>query len=188
MDRKIQHRCFWVNMKNPAYIHYHDTEWGVPLHTDKKLFEFLLLETFQAGLSWECILNKREAFQRAFDGFDYHAISQYTEEKITELLQDPGIIRNRLKVRAAIENAKVFIQIQEEYGSFDAYIWGFTKGKVIDEPCDLRITSPLSDQVSMDLKQKGMKFVGSTTIYSYLQAIGVINGHMPGCDCYPKNK
>lgn len=181
--RKIVTRCPWVKMDNPAYVRYHDEEWGVPEHSDRALFELLVLEGFQAGLSWECILNKREAFREAFDGFDVGKVSGYDEAKCAELRENPGIVRNRLKIRAAVTNAKVFQEIQREYGSFDAYIWGFTEGKVIYESCDIRTTSPLSDQISADLKKRGMKFVGSTIIYSYLQAIGVINGHVDGCDC-----
>ncbi len=176
-------RCAWVNLKNPLYIRYHDTEWGVPQHRDEKLFELLLLECFQAGLSWECILNKREGFRRAFDGFDAQKISRYDEEKCAQLLSDPDIVRNRRKIRAGVNNSRVFLQIQKEYGSFDAYIWGFTKGKTIVEPYDVRTTSPLSDQISADLKKRGMTFVGSTIVYSFLQAIGILNAHGRECDC-----
>ena len=184
--REIIHRCKWVNMKNPLYIHYHDAEWGIPQHSDRALFELLILEGFQAGLSWECVLNKRERFRSVYDGFDVEKVSRYGEEKLQELLSDPGIVRNRLKVQASVTNAKAFMQIQSEYGSFDAYIWGFTNGETIYESYDVRTTSPLSDQISKDLKRRGMKFVGSTVIYSYLQAIWVINGHGPECDCYEK--
>lgn len=178
-------RCAWVNLKNPLYIQYHDEEWGVPLHDDQKLFELLILEGFQAGLSWECVLNKREAFRRAFEGFDVEAVSQYGEEQYARLLADPGIIRNRLKIRASAANARVFRQIQKEYGSFDAYIWGFTGGKTIRESYDTRTFSPLSDQISADLKKRGMKFAGSTILYSYLQSIGVINAHGKECSRWP---
>lgn len=169
-------------MKNPLYIQYHDTEWSVPEHDDGKLFELLILECFQAGLSWECVLNKREAFRKAFDGFDAKKISAYGEEKIGRLMADTDIIRNRLKIRASVTNSRVFLEIQKEYGSFDAYIWGFTDGKIIAESCDIRTTSPLSDRISKELKGRGMKFVGSTIIYSYLQAIGVISAHEERCD------
>ncbi|MDO4177993.1 MAG: DNA-3-methyladenine glycosylase I [Phascolarctobacterium sp.] len=182
----IINRCFWANPKNPLYLKYHDKEWGVPQHNDKVLFEMLVLEFFQAGLSWECILNKRAAFCLAFDDFNAEKISKYDDAKIEELLQNSGIIRNRLKIKAAVNNAKIFLDIQKEFGSFDAYIWKFTNGAVIQEPCDLRTTSPLSDTISKDLKKRGMKFVGSTVIYSYLQAIGVIFGHLPNCDCFKK--
>lgn len=182
-EKKITRRCAWVNMKNPLYIQYHDTEWGVPLHTDKGLFELLILEGFQAGLSWECVLNKRENFRRAFDDFDVEKVSQYDEEKCRQLQSDSGIIRNKLKIAASVTNSRIFMQIQKEYGSFDNYIWGFTDGKTIRESWELRTTSPLSDKISKDLKKRGMKFVGSTIIYSYLQAIGVLNAHEEGCDC-----
>ena len=181
-------RCKWVNMGNPLYIQYHDAEWGVPQHADQMLFELLILEGFQAGLSSECVLNKRERFRTVYDGFDVKQVSRYGEEKIEELLSDPGIIRNRLKVRASVTNAKAFMRIQEEYGSFDAYIWSFTGGEIIYESYDVRTTSPLSDQISKDLKKRGMKFVGSTVIYSYLQAVGIINGHGPECDLCGKSR
>lgn len=178
----VINRCRWVNRKNPLYIQYHDTEWGVAQHSDRMLFELLILEGFQAGLSWECVLNKREHFRQVYDGFDPEKVSRYDDEEIQRLLADPGIIRNRLKVQASVTNAKIFLEIQKEFGSFDAYIWGFTDGKTVYESYDIRTTSPLSDQISKDLKRRGMKFVGSTVIYSYLQAIGVIDGHGPECD------
>ena len=180
-DKIIDGRCFWANPKNPLYIAYHDEEWGVPCHDERLLFEMLILEGFQAGLSWECVLNKREAFREAFDQFDVQKVLKYDESKFAELAANTKIIRNRLKIQASVSNARAFVKIQEEYGSFDKYIWSFTDGKVIYEPCDIRTTSPLSDTVSKDLKKRGMKFVGSTVIYSYLQAIGVINGHLEGC-------
>ncbi len=176
-DGKI--RCRWANPANPRYIQYHDEEWGVPLHDDQKLFELLILENFQAGLSWECVLNKREAFRRAFDGFDLEAVCGYGEEKLAALQQDPEIIRNRLKIHAAVNNAHVFRRIKEEWGSFDRYLWHWTEGKVVYESNQTR--SPLSDHVSRDLKKRGMKFVGTIMIYSYLQAAGVINSHESGC-------
>ncbi len=185
MERKtkeIVNRCWWVNLKNPLYVEYHDKEWGVPVHSDKKLFEMLLLEFFQAGLSWECVLNKREGFREAFDGFDVEKISRYDDEKCNSLLSAP-IIRNKLKIKASVENSRVFLQIQKEFGSFDAYIWGFSNVQVIRESCDIRTTSPLSDEISKDLKKRGMKFVGSTVIYAYLQSIGVYDAHLKGCDC-----
>ena len=174
-------RCFWCNLKNEAYVKYHDEEWGVPCHDDKRLYELLLLECFQAGLSWECILNKRENFRRSFDGFDVNKVAAYDEQKQSNLMNDSGIIRNRRKIGASVKNSAVFQQIQAEYGSFDSYIWGFTGGKVICERCDQITSSPLSDRISKDLKQRGMIFVGTTIIYSYLQAIGVINGHTAEC-------
>lgn len=179
-------RCRWCNMANPAYVAYHDHEWGVPVHDDGKLFEMLLLESFQAGLSWECILNKREAFRKAFDGFDYRRIALYDGQKLQSLLQDKGIVRNRLKIQAAVTNAQVFLKIQREYNSFDRYIWGFTGGNVLFETG--LATSPLSDAVSKDLRQKGMKFMGSTVVYAYLQAVGVINSHEEGCWLAKKKK
>lgn len=174
-------RCAWVNLNNPLYIEYHDREWGRPQHSDKELFELLILEGFQAGLSWECVLNKRAAFHTAFDGFDVDKVAAYGDDDCEALLKDPGIVRNRRKVSAAVVNAQVFKAIQQEFGSFDAYIWGFTGGESIVEDYALRTTSPLSDSISADLKKRGMKFVGSTIIYSYLQAIGVINGHGKEC-------
>ena len=176
-------RCSWVNLKNENYIKYHDEEWGRPLHDDQKLYELLILESFQAGLSWECVLNKRDNFRHAFDIFDIDKVVAYDEAKQAQLKEDPGIIRNRLKIKASVQNSQVFKEIQEEFGSFDAYIWSFTDGQVIDEPFTIRTTSPLSDQISKDLKKRGMTFVGSTIIYSYLQAMGVINGHAEGCWC-----
>ena len=178
-------RCKWVNLKNKIYVDYHDNEWGKEEHDDKMLFELLILEGFQAGLSWECVLNKREYFRKAFDNFDYIKISKYNSEKINELLNNQNIIRNKLKVNAAITNAKVFINIQKEFGSFDKYIWSFTNHKVIKNMDDnLKTTSDLSDEISKDLKNRGMKFVGSTIFYSYLQAIGIINDHELNCDFY----
>ena len=172
-------RCRWANPKNELYVRYHDEEWGIPVHDDKKLFEMLILECFQAGLSWECVLNKREAFREAFDSFDLDKICAYDESKLESLMRTPGIIRNRLKIQAAVTNARVFREIQQEYGSFSDYLWNRTDGKVIYE--NTRTASPLSDEISKDLKKRGMKFVGTTTIYAYLQAVGIINSHMDGC-------
>ena len=177
-------RCCWANPKNPLYIDYHDKEWGVPVHDDHKLFEMLILESFQAGLSWECVLNKREAFREAFDDFDIHKVSTYDEKKQAELKQNKGIIRNRRKISAAVTNAQIFIKIQKEYGSFSNYLWQFTDGKIIYETG--KTTSELSDQISKDLKKRGMKFVGTTIIYSYLQAVGVICSHEEGCFLWKK--
>lgn len=178
-------RCRWVNMKNPLYIAYHDEEWGVPSRDDRYLFEMLILEGFQAGLSWECVLNKREAFREAFDGFDPRVVSEYDETKLALLAENPKIIRNRRKMAAAVTNAKVFLEIQTEFGSFADYLWGFTDGEVIRNTDDtFRATSLLSDRVSVDLKRRGMKFVGSTIIYSYLQACGIIDDHELGCDLH----
>lgn len=179
-------RCGWCNMANPSYVAYHDHEWGVPVHDDGKLFEMLLLETFQAGLSWECILNKREAFREAFDGFDYEAIARYDETKLRMLQQNAGIVRNRLKINAAVGNARVYMAIRCEYGSFDRYIWSFTNGNTVFETGFS--SSPLSDAVSKDLRRRGMKFVGSTIIYAYLQAIGIVNSHEEGCWLAKRNE
>lgn len=183
--KEVAHRCAWTNLNNPLYVRYHDTEWSVPKHSDRELFELLVLEGFQAGLSCECILNKREAFREAFDGFDVEAVSNYRDEKIAALMEDPGIVRNRRKIQASVTNAQVFKQIQQEYGSFDAYIWHFSNGKTINESYRTRTTLPISDEISTDLKKRGMKFVGSTIICSYLHAIGVINGHEEDCDLFP---
>lgn len=172
-------RCHWANPKNSLYLQYHDKQWGVPVYHDRELLEMLILETFQAGLSWECVLNKREAFCRAFDHFDLDKICSYDESKLASLAGDPGIIRNRRKIQAAVTNARVFREIQQQYGSFSRYLWVWTEGKVIYETGITR--SPLSDAISLDLQKRGMKFVGSTIIYSYLQAVGVIYGHEKGC-------
>ena len=177
-----RNRCAWVNLKNPLYIQYHDREWGVPLHDDKALYELLILESFQAGLSWECILNKREGFRQAFDGFDVDKVIAYGEEKERELMANPSIVRNKLKIKASIGNSIVFKQIQKEFGSFDTYIWGFSGGKTVIEDYTVRTTSPLSDEVSKDLKKRGMKFVGSTVVYAFLQSMGMINAHGRECD------
>ncbi len=172
-------RCRWANPKNERYIRYHDEEWGVPVYDDHKLFEMLILECFQAGLSWECVLNKRDAFREAFDGFDLDAVCAYGENKLEALRNNPGIIRNRLKIQAAVTNALVFRDIQQEYGSFAEYLWHWTGGKVIYERGLAH--SELSDQISKDLKKRGMKFVGTTVIYAYLQAVGVIYSHDEEC-------
>ncbi|WP_273401812.1 DNA-3-methyladenine glycosylase I [Traorella massiliensis] len=182
-------RCKWVDETNELYVKYHDTEWGVPSYDDHYLFEMLLLESFQAGLSWITILKKREAFREAFDDFDVIKVSQYDETKILSLMSNQKIVRNQLKIRAAVNNAKIFIQIQQEFGSFSNYIWSFTDGKIIyNENDELPTTSSLSDQISADLKKRGMKFVGSTIIYSYLQAMGIINDHETTCDFYKRSK
>lgn len=185
MEKK---RCFWVNENSKLYVDYHDHEWGIPVREDQKLYEMFLLETFQAGLSWITILKKREAFREAFDSFDVRRIASYTEEKIEELLQNKAIIRNRNKINAAVSNAAVFLQIQKEYGSFSNYLWGFTDGKIIVNTADeIPVSTELSDRISADLKKRGMRYVGSVTIYSYLQAVGIVNDHEKTCFCYPKN-
>ncbi len=182
MEDKI--RCSWCSSSD-LYKKYHDEEWGVPVYDDATLYEFLLLETFQAGLSWITILNKRENFRVAFDQFDYKKIAQYTDEKILDLLQDAGIIRNKLKVYSAVTNAQAFIKIQEEFGSFSKYIWKFTDGKPIQNNRqslkEVPATTPLSDTISKDLKKRGFKFVGSTVMYAHMQATGMVNDHVENC-------
>lgn len=178
-------RCHWANPSNPLYLKYHDEEWGVPSYDDTYLFEMLLLESFQAGLSWECILNKRESFRESFDNFDYHKIAAYDSQKVNELLQNKNIVRNKLKINVAIKNAQVFISIQKEYGSFCNYIWRFTNNKIIKNTTgSIQTHSDLSDKISADLYKRGMRFVGTVIIYSYLEAIGVLNDHEPTCDKY----
>ena len=177
-------RCEWAG-KDPLYLDYHDKEWGVAVYDDDKLFEFLILETFQAGLSWITVLRKRENFRKAFDNFDYKKIATYQEEKYESLMQDAGIIRNQLKIRATISNAQAFISIQEEFGSFSKYIWGFVDGKPIQNSfktlSELPAKTILSDEISKDLKKRGFKFVGSTVIYAHMQATGMVNDHVTSC-------
>lgn len=186
MEEPMKKRCRWVAGRCDLYLRYHDEEWGVPMHDDQKLFEMLLLESFQAGLSWLTILRKREAFREAFDGFDREKVAAYGPEKIDELMNNPAIIRNRAKIAAAVLNAQAFGRIQEEFGSFADYLWGFTDGKVILNTDDVfRDRTPLSDAVSEDLKRRGMRFVGSVTIYSYLQSVGVVDDHDVACFCHP---
>ena len=175
-------RCFWVDEKSELYTKYHDEEWGVPKYDDKELFELLILESFQAGLSWITVLKKRDAFRKAFDNFDINKIVKYDETKISQLMENEGIIRCKNKILAAINNAKIFKEIQKEYGSFSNYIWGFTDNKVIKRTSkNLPASTPLSDKISKDLKKRGMKYVGTIIIYSYMQAIGVVNDHDPDC-------
>ncbi|MET0945794.1 MAG: DNA-3-methyladenine glycosylase I [Flavobacterium sp.] len=182
MDDKI--RCKW-SVGIDIYEKYHDEEWGVPVYDDQKLFEFLILETFQAGLSWITILKKRENFRNAFDNFDYKKVAQYPENKIQELMQDAGIIRNQLKIRAAVSNAIAFMKVQDEFGSFSNYIWKFTDGKPIinnlKNLSEIKATTPLSDEISKDLKKRGFKFVGSTVVYAHMQATGMVNDHVEEC-------
>lgn len=175
-------RCKWCNLNNPKYIEYHDKEWGKANHNDKYLYEMLILECFQAGLSWECILNKRDNFRNAYDNFDINKVSLYDENKINELLNNKDIIRNKLKIKASINNTIIFKTIVNQYGSFYNYLKMFTNNKIIYEVD--KTTNELSDDISKDLKKRGMKFVGSTTIYSYLQAIGVIYSHDIECFLY----
>ena len=175
-------RCKWCNLDNPLYVEYHDREWGVPNFDDKYLFEMLILESFQAGLSWECVLNKREDFRTSYDNFDIDKVINYSEDKINELLSNEKIIRNKLKINASVGNAKIFKNIQKEYGSFYNYLITFTKGKLL---CEVdKVTNDLSDVISKDLIKRGMKFVGTTIIYSYLQAIGFIYSHDKECFMY----
>lgn len=180
----VKSRCSWCG-EDPLYVTYHDKEWGVPEFSDDILFEFLLLETFQAGLSWISILRKRENFRLAFDNFDYKKIASYDESKYESLLLDAGIIRNKLKIRATIGNAQAFIKLQNEFGSFSNYIWKFTNHKpLVDQRKSLReipAITPLSDTISKDLKKNGFKFVGSTVVYAYMQAIGMVNDHVQEC-------
>lgn len=177
-------RCSWCNENNPKYIKYHDEEWGVLNTDDKYLLEMLILESFQAGLSWECVLNKREAFRKVYDDFNIDRIINYDDKKIEELINNKDIIRNKLKIRASVNNTIIFKKIVLEYGSFYNYLKTFTKGKIIYE--NDKTTSSLSDNISLDLQKRGMRFVGSTIIYSYLQAIGVINSHQKECYLYRK--
>ncbi|AXG68432.1 DNA-3-methyladenine glycosylase 1 [Kordia sp. SMS9] len=184
-------RCTWCG-NDPLYVAYHDEEWGVPVYDDERLFEFLILETFQAGLSWITILRKRENFRKAFDNFDYKKIAKYNEKKFQSLLEDAGIIRNKLKIKATITNAQAFMKVQEEYGSFATYIWQFTDGKPIQNAFktmkEVPATTELSDKLSKDLKKKGFKFIGSTTIYAHMQATGMVNDHTTDCFRYDELK
>lgn len=184
----MKQRCFWVT-DDKLYQDYHDNEWGIPVYDDETLFEFLLLETFQAGLSWVTILNKRENFRKAFDNFDYQKIATYSESKYNTLLQDKGIIRNKLKIRSAITNAQLFMEIQKEFGSFSKYFWGFVNNTSIVNKFKNRLevpaNTPLSDQISKDLKKRGFKFVGSTVVYAFMQATGLVNDHTKNCFKYP---
>lgn len=182
--KEEKNRCFWCE-GDPLYENYHDQEWGAPVYDDERLFEMLILEGFQAGLSWITILRRRENFRKAFDHFNIKKILAYGEEKHEELMQNEGIIRNRLKIRSVKTNAEAFVKVQKEFGSFSAYLWGFTNGKTLvnlpKTKADMLATSPLSDKISKDMKKRGFKFVGSTIIYAYLQAIGIINDHFYDC-------
>lgn len=180
----LEKRCSWCE-KDDLYRDYHDNEWGFPIYDDNKLFEYLLLETFQAGLSWHSILKKRENFRAAFEQFDYKKIAEFKDDKILELNQDAGIIRNKLKIASAVNNAQCFIEIQKEFGSFSNYIWAFVDNKPIDNKpktlADVPATTPLSDKISKDLKKRGFKFIGSTTLYAHMQATGMVNDHITSC-------
>ncbi len=184
MKQVMISRCAWGNA-SPSETKYHDEEWGVPIHDDRLLFESLILESAQSGLSWATILNKREGYRKAFDNFDVHRVSQYSEANIQALLQNTGIVRNKLKVNATIVNAQRVINIQKEYGSFDTYIWSFVGGKPIRNQwqwlSDVPPTTPESDAMSKALKQKGFKFIGSTTCYAFMQATGMVNDHVVAC-------
>lgn len=177
-------RCGWCD-KDDLYRKYHDEEWGRPVYDDETIFEFLILESFQAGLSWYTILSKRENFRKAFDHFDYKKVAVYSDRKIEELMNNPGIIRNRLKILATVTNAQKFMEIQSEFGSFSQYIWGFIDGKPIDSKpkslSDIPATTEISDTISKDLKKRGFKFMGSTVVYAHMQATGMVNDHIEEC-------
>lgn len=177
-------RCAWC-LKDPLYVRYHDDEWGCPVHDDKVLFEFLILESFQAGLSWLTVLKKRENFRAAFAGFDVSKVARFDQKKVERLMQDAGIIRNRLKIEAAVNNARRFKEVQKEFGSFDKYVWSFTGGKTVVNkprtPGDIPATSSLSDAMSKDMGVRGFKFRGSTICYAFMQAVGLVDDHVTGC-------
>ena len=181
---KTVKRCPWPT-DIPLMIRYHDNEWGVPVHNDKKLFEFLILEGFQAGLSWRTILNKRENFRKAFDNFDFNKVAEYDKRKINSLLKDEGIIRNKLKIEGAVANAKAFLLVRKEFGTFDKYVWSFVNGKPLQNKFkslkDIPARTKLSDKISDDLKKREFKFVGSTIIYAHMQATGMVNDHLISC-------
>jgi DNA-3-methyladenine glycosylase I len=183
-------RCSWLDTSKPDYVKYHDEEWGVPVHDDQTMFEFLILESAQAGLSWYTILKRREGYKKAFANFDVNVVANFSDDKVEELMLDSSIIRNRLKIKAAISNAKFFIEIQKEFGSFCQYIWGYVDNKTIENNInsleDSPVTSPISDAISKDLKKRGFKFFGTTICYAYLQACGLINDH--GENCFRKSE
>ncbi len=183
----MKNRCEWAE-GNELMIEYHDSEWGVPVHDDRKLFEFIVLDSFQAGLSWLIVLKKRENFRKAFDDFDYGKIAKYSQKRVAKLLNDVGIIRNKLKIEATIKNAKAFLKIRNEFGKFDKFIWGFVNGKTIQNSwkkmSEIPATSPESDAMSKELKKRGFKFVGSTICYAFMQAAGLVNDHLTTCFRY----
>ncbi|NQT62680.1 MAG: DNA-3-methyladenine glycosylase I [Candidatus Marinimicrobia bacterium] len=186
MSDKI--RCGWVPLNKPTYVNYHDEEWGVPVLDDQKMFEFLVLESFQAGLSWEIVLNKRDNFRKAFANFDFNRVALFSEDKVQELLQDKGIVRNQLKIRAAINNAQRYLEVIEEFGSFCKYFWGFSNGKplvnhfkILD---DIPASTELSNTIAKDLKMRGFKFMGTTVVYAHMQAVGMVNDHLEECFRY----
>lgn len=178
-------RCAWANPKNELYVKYHDEEWGIPVHDERTLFEFLILEGAQAGLSWETVLKKRAEYKKAYDNFNVKKVANYDEKKVQELMGNPGIIRNQLKIRSSIRNAQVFMNIQKEFGSFDTYLWKFVGGKQIvnkfTSMSHLPARTEISDALSADLKKRGMNFVGSTIMYAYMQAVGLVDDHMMSC-------
>jgi DNA-3-methyladenine glycosylase I len=183
IDRR--QRCSWARLTNPLYLEYHDTEWGVPQHDDRHLFEMLILEGAQAGLSWETVLNKRARYRQVFAGFDPKRVARFDRAKVRELMADPGIIRNQLKIDSAIDNAKAFLAVQAEFGSFDSYLWGFVNGRpLVNTTGKVPASTSLSDAISRDLKKRGFRFVGSTIIYAYMQAVGVVNDHLSACFRY----
>ena len=181
---ETKQRCAWCE-KDDLYRNYHDNEWGKPVYDDETIFEFLILETFQAGLSWYTVLAKRENFRKAFDNFDLLKVANYSEDKMAELAEDAGIIRNKLKIKATVTNAQAFIKVQEEFGTFSKYIWGFVDGKPIDNQpktlSEVKATTPISDALSKDMKKRGFKFVGSTVMYAHMQATGMVNDHILEC-------
>ncbi len=183
----VQKRCTWCG-DDPVYVNYHDKEWGVPVHSDRKLFEFLILEGAQAGLSWITVLKKRAAYRKAFDNFDFNKVARYNSKKIQSLLNNPGIIRNRLKIHSAVRNAQAFIEVRKEFGTFNKYIWGFVDGTPIQNRykklSDIPAKTELSDAISKDLKKRGFNFVGSTIVYAHMQATGMVNDHVTGCFRY----
>lgn len=187
----MKHRCEWAG-EDPLYVAYHDEEWGVPVHDDQKLFEFLILEGAQAGLSWITILRKRENYRQAFDNFDPRKVADYDEAKIERLLQNPGIVRNRLKVQSTVKNAQAFLKVQEEFGSFDEFIWQFVDHKPIHNQWktmgDIPASTPLSEKISKELKQRGFNFVGPTIVYAHMQATGMVNDHTTNCFRYEEIK
>jgi DNA-3-methyladenine glycosylase I len=191
MNKKEKRRCPWTST-NPLMIKYHDEEWGVPLHDDGKLFEFIILDAFQAGLSWNTIINKRKNFRKAFGNFDANKIVKYDKKKIEELMNDAGIIRNKLKINATVQNANAYLKIKKEFGSFNQYLWQFTKGITVDNKLsDLKkmpVTSKESDEMSKDLKKRGFAFVGSTICYAFMQAAGMVNDHLTYCFRYKEVK
>jgi len=184
-------RCFWVSLDKPYYVEYHDIEWGVPVHDDQRHFEMLILEGAQAGLSWETILRKREHYRRAFEGFDPAKVARFTAARIEKLLLDPGLVRNRLKIHSAVKNARAFLAIQKEFGTFDAYVWRFVGNRPIERERKSRADVPAkteeSDALSKDLQKRGFNFVGSTIAYSYMQAVGLVNDHTTDCFRHKKS-